>query len=455
MSSHNPDANDEDTAFAGGSKELEPGDWDLTTEAGGVNPGKANIRDAWSAVDQPGGNTFLYLGFTREASTGTTFLTFELNHDAGSGTTARRSIPCRRTGDMLISYEQQGNDRRDVVIRRWTTTSHGHRQRLRHERAAQDLHGQLSANDDVAGGDERRRRSRAACRARSPARCRRVASARRRSTSTPLLEQAFGERVHGLQLGLDALAVVGRRSRRTCRTTWRRGRWPSGPARRRAPSSSTSNANGRRDPNEPGIPRFQIWADYNNDGMRDDNEPFSVSRQQRSLRDPRHSAAGRDLHGCARSSCGAGRAHSRSRATGNARTRTRPRAARDPRPAAASSAGGDRSTSTPTPNVEGRDFGNWFPARLTVEKRLFPATDPGRFDLLVNGERRRRRRRVIERSGRELRRARHLHGVRARGHRHGSGRLPHDGLVPRREAARRACGPGPFRPAELVWPARR
>ena len=28
------------------------------------------------------------------------------------------------------------------------------------------------------------------------------------------------------------------------------------------------------------------------------------------------------------------------------------------------------------PNVEGRDFGNWFPARLTVEKRLFPSTDP-------------------------------------------------------------------------------
>ena len=38
-----------------------------------------------------------------------------------------------------------------------------------------------------------------------------------------------------------------------------------------------SNANGKRDPGEPGIPRFLIWADYDNDGVRDGNEPFSVT----------------------------------------------------------------------------------------------------------------------------------------------------------------------------------
>ena len=37
------------------------------------------------------------------------------------------------------------------------------------------------------------------------------------------------------------------------------------------------------------------------------------------------------------------------------------------------------------PNVTGRDFGNWVPASLTVEKQLWPADDPGRFDLIVNG----------------------------------------------------------------------
>ena len=39
-----------------------------------------------------------------------------------------------------------------------------------------------------------------------------------------------------------------------------------------------------------------------------------------------------------------------------------------------------------TPNAQGRDFGNWVPASLTVEKQLWPADDPGRFDLKVNGE---------------------------------------------------------------------
>ena len=37
------------------------------------------------------------------------------------------------------------------------------------------------------------------------------------------------------------------------------------------------------------------------------------------------------------------------------------------------------------PNVTGRDFGNWVPASLTVEKQLWPSDDPGRFDLIVNG----------------------------------------------------------------------
>jgi hypothetical protein len=38
-----------------------------------------------------------------------------------------------------------------------------------------------------------------------------------------------------------------------------------------------SNANGARDPGEPGIPRFLVWADYDNDGIPDANEPFSVT----------------------------------------------------------------------------------------------------------------------------------------------------------------------------------
>ena len=65
---HTADANDEDTAFTGGSKEDVPGEWDFRTERNGVNPRKANILDAWAAVDQDGADTFVYLAFARASA---------------------------------------------------------------------------------------------------------------------------------------------------------------------------------------------------------------------------------------------------------------------------------------------------------------------------------------------------------------------------------------------------
>jgi hypothetical protein len=78
---HSPDPNAADSAFAN-SKENEPGNWNLTTVAGGVTPGKSNILDAWSAYEVRGTDAFIYLAFTRAESSGTTFLSFELNHDS-------------------------------------------------------------------------------------------------------------------------------------------------------------------------------------------------------------------------------------------------------------------------------------------------------------------------------------------------------------------------------------
>src|SRR5689334_14170750 len=79
---HNADLNAPDTVFAGGSKLLEPGSWQLDTEPGGASPGKNNILDAWSVVDQPAGDTYLYLSYTRADATGTAAITFELNRDS-------------------------------------------------------------------------------------------------------------------------------------------------------------------------------------------------------------------------------------------------------------------------------------------------------------------------------------------------------------------------------------
>src|SRR5215208_395975 len=37
------------------------------------------------------------------------------------------------------------------------------------------------------------------------------------------------------------------------------------------------NGNGRHDAGEPGLPRWLIWADYDDDGVRDRIEPFGIT----------------------------------------------------------------------------------------------------------------------------------------------------------------------------------
>ena len=93
---HNEDPNAQDSTFAGGTKEGAPFEWTFENTPGGVTPGKSNIRDAWSAVDQTSGRTFLYLAFARDAPVGTTFLTFELNHVGGTWKNDKGvRVPCR------------------------------------------------------------------------------------------------------------------------------------------------------------------------------------------------------------------------------------------------------------------------------------------------------------------------------------------------------------------------
>ncbi|MGH3102341.1 MAG: hypothetical protein ACRDPU_15245, partial [Thermoleophilia bacterium] len=270
---HNPDANDEDTAFAGGSKELQPGEWGLTTEPGGVDPAKSNIRDAWSAVDQPAADTFVYLGFTREASTGTTFLTFELNHDGRLWDNGRASIPCRRTGDLLVSYEQLGDSVR-AVIRRWTTVESDTRTGCASTGRLNTFR-ELEANDDVQAA-----MNADAITSRLPGAITGTVPAGRFGEAalnlSQLLEQAFGEQcmafnsvwMHTRSSDSESSNMQDYVAPRSL-DVWT------------CTASGTKffdrNANGQRDPEDPGIPRFQIWADYDNDGARDDIEPFAIT----------------------------------------------------------------------------------------------------------------------------------------------------------------------------------
>ena len=138
------------------------------------------------------------------------------------------------------------------------------------------------------------------------------------------------------------------------------------------------DADGVRDANEPGIPGFQIFADYNDNGRLDAGEPSTVSDSSgRYVLDDIRSASYRLRERLLRPA-GA------RRTTGCARSRM-------PVPTAGSARAGLECgwgpiDPRPEPYATGRDFGNWYPAQLTVRKELAPASDPGRFDLLVNDE---------------------------------------------------------------------
>jgi hypothetical protein len=143
------------------------------------------------------------------------------------------------------------------------------------------------------------------------------------------------------------------------------------------------DADGVRDAGEPGLPRFLIWADYDNDGVRDSKEPFAVTDKR-----------GRYVIDQIRPPSGSYRLREEL-ATSAARRRST--AWRCSFPNAGTQGGfangpgglfgcgwGPIAVAT-SPNVTGRDFGNWVPASLTVEKQLWPSDDAGRFDLIVNG----------------------------------------------------------------------
>ena len=372
---HGADPNRADSAFAGGSKEERPGDWDLTTESGGVNPDKSNIRDVWGSVDQPGADTFLYLAMMRQASTGTSFLTFELNRDDRLWNNGKARIPCRRTGDVQVSFEPQGKGV-DVVIRTWTTTkadattSCAVAGELRTFAAVQ-------ANVDAQGA-----MNAAAITSRLAGAIKGSVPAGRFGEAAlnlaRLVDEAFDD---------DCLAFnsfwAHSRSSDSISSALQDYVAPRALRLRTCSASGVkffdSDADGRRDPGEPGIPRFQIWADYDDDGVLDANEPFSVSDNR-----------GRYVILGIRPPDGTYRLRERLL---RGRSAALPVALDWTCSYPGTTAPGGRFPcawgpidSAATPNVTGRDFGNWFPARLTVRKRLFPAGDTGRFDLLVGDQ---------------------------------------------------------------------
>ena len=323
----------------------------------------------------------MYLGFTREESTGTTFLTFELNHDDRLWDNGKARIPCRRTGDVLISYEQLGNDCpcRDPAL---DDHGHGHSTAAARRRVCSRPSGSWKRTIDVQAAMNDRADPEPPAGRVHPARCRRGRFGEAALNLSAAAGGGVRRRVHGVQLGLDALAVVGLGVVADAGLRGAAGACTSETCTASGTKFFDFNANGRRDPDEPGIPRFQIWADYNDNGIREDNEPFSVSDSSGRyvihdirppdgtymLREKLLRRRSRALPVASDWQCSYPNA-STPGGTGSA-------------PNGRFQCGWGPFNVNTDPNVEGRDFGNWFPARLTVEKRLFPSADPGRFDLL-------------------------------------------------------------------------
>jgi uncharacterized repeat protein (TIGR01451 family) len=376
---HNPDPNDLDDAIDG--KELNPGGWEIHDEDGGVRPPKANIRDAWSSVRQPDGNTFLYLSFAREAEGGTTYLAFELNTDGrlwnNDGDPDTPRIPCRRTGDVLVAFEPHGNDSNvDVVLQRWDTDEADPGTGCAKTGDLEEFDG-LTVNVDAQGqmNDE-------AITSQLPGAYRgTIPEGRFGETAlnlASLLEEAFDD-------GCLAFRSIWMHSRssRSGNSSMQDYVAPQPLDVRTCSASGTKffdrNANGVRDPEDPGIPRFVIFADYDDDGRLDRREPRTVTDNQghyvlHDIRPPDGTYRLRET---------LLRRRSRTLPVALDWMCSFPTTTLDP-PNGSFPCAGDLINVNTSPNVTGQDFGNWFPARLTVEKVIEPAGDLGQFDLFVD-----------------------------------------------------------------------
>jgi hypothetical protein len=364
-----PDDNVRDTAFSSGT-ELYPGSWRLGTVDGGVSPAQSNILDVWASVDEVGGNTFVYLAFSREKGTGTSFQTFELNRAGRLWTNgAGARIPCRMDGDILISFEPHGNDpNTDVEVRRWDTTDVD-------EDSGCAARGTLSdaVSLSVAAGIQ------------GAANQGDITSSLPGILSGSIPPRQFGE----VAINLGALFDGIRPTPCGAFTAfWMHSRASDAvdsdmkdyvePQRIEARRCSAAgekwldlNADGERQGGDLPLQGFRIYADLNGNEEYDTGEPTAITD-----RDGHYVID--DLP-----------------ATGEYTLREEPT-----NRVSVNVSGGDVVLAGPwtcsypspcnwvvdpavEPFARGKDFGNWRPARVTLVKTLDPPDDPGRWDLAV------------------------------------------------------------------------
>lgn len=116
LSGINDGTGSDDTKFAGGDKELEPGKWDFITQN---NTPKTDILNSWATLQ----GTYLYASFVRAKQTGDTFLAYELNQDAAgprvSPDPGGYPVPHRSNGDILLTYDILTTNKINVGMCTW------------------------------------------------------------------------------------------------------------------------------------------------------------------------------------------------------------------------------------------------------------------------------------------------------------------------------------------------
>lgn len=109
-----------DNSFGQGAKE------DLintTVVSGSIPNSKADLAQFYVGNEQINGDIFLYLGWTRANTAGTTNFDFEVNQaDQPDLTTPGPKLLARTPGDLLINYLFQGQGTPQIAIRTWTGT---------------------------------------------------------------------------------------------------------------------------------------------------------------------------------------------------------------------------------------------------------------------------------------------------------------------------------------------
>ena len=153
------------------------------------------------------------------------------------------------------------------------------------------------------------------------------------------------------------------------------------------------DADGKRDSGEPGLAGWRIWADYDDDGVRDSGEPYddtdSAGRYMITGINPPKSAGARTGGTTTYSKYYYRLREQRPGGGTDGWACSYPNASTDG--GFGSGKGGDFGCgwgpidAAKYPHKTGKDFGNYKKPKITVIKKLVPASDAGRFDLKVDG----------------------------------------------------------------------